>query len=61
MVLKKPNNSSLGGNHSLLAQQYSEEKPVRGEFPHNKKDVSTLQGPIKLLEWLEENTLESDC
>ena len=35
------NNSSLGGNHSLLAQQYSEGKPMRGEFPRNKKDVST--------------------
>lgn len=44
------NDSSLGGNHSLLAPQYYERKPVRGEFPHNKKDVSTPQGPIKLLE-----------
>lgn len=35
------NNNSLGGNHSLLAQQYSEENPVRGEIPHNKKDAST--------------------
>lgn len=35
------NNSSLGGNYSVLTQQDSEEKPVRGEIPHNKKDVST--------------------